>query len=70
MAGVFGGDADGDAVRRAWAALPERERVVVLWSVIDGATLRDIAAWLGTNKSRVDRLRRKALDQMRKELES
>lgn len=70
VAGAFTGDADGDAVRRAWATLPERERVVVLWSVVDGATLRDIAAWLGTNKSRVDRLRRKALEQMRKELES
>ncbi|MGE0190822.1 MAG: RNA polymerase sigma factor [Planctomycetota bacterium] len=70
LADAFTGASDGDAVRRAWAALPERERAVVLWSVVDGATLRDIASWLGTNKSRIDRMRRGALEHMRKELES
>lgn len=67
--GPDGFDSDGEAVRAAWAGLPDGQRVIVWWSVNDGATVRDIATWLGCSKSRVDRLRRRGLDAMRKELE-
>ena len=56
------------AVGRAVKQLKERERVVVLASLVDGRRLADVGAELGLSEARVSQIRTAALGKLRRSL--
>lgn len=56
---------NSDLLRRLLAPLPEREREIVLRTVVGGECQREVGASLGLSQMHVSRLRQRALDRMR-----
>lgn len=56
-------------VRRAVAALPERDRRVVCWRFVDGLSQARIAARLGISQVQVSRILRRVLGNLRRSLD-
>ena len=58
-----------DALRAAFVALPEKDRLVLSFSFEEGLTLRDIAQLLHVTESRVSQIRTRALKRLRETLD-
>jgi RNA polymerase sigma factor for flagellar operon FliA len=61
----LGRQRQAEALRRALAKLPERERALLTAHYVDGETLLDAGAKLGMSKSWASRLHARAVDQLR-----
>jgi RNA polymerase sigma factor (sigma-70 family) len=57
------------AVRAAMAALPEKHRQVVQWTILEGETLAAVGQWIGLSKERVRQIRDEAVDMMQQDAE-
>ncbi len=62
---ALGRQRQAEALRRALAKLPERERALLTAHYVDGETLLDAGAKLGMSKSWASRLHARAVDQLR-----
>lgn len=62
---ALGRQRQAEALRRALAKLPERERALLTAHYVDGETLLDAGAKLGMSKSWASRLHARAVNQLR-----
>lgn len=62
----IGEDEEGSMIRAAIAKLSWRDREVLRRVVVDGEPMRILAAELGVTRSRVDQLRDRAIDRLKK----
>jgi RNA polymerase sigma factor (sigma-70 family) len=54
-----------EALRTAMASLPQRQRAIVQWTIVEGMTLEMVGQHLGVTKERVRQIREQALRRLR-----